>query len=160
MAEEKDLLEAKSVFDTLCQTLDDQNLKYDKKAEEFRIACNMQGDDLVMPLDFRVIPEKHSVLLTSPMPFHAPEDKRLEMAVAVSMVNNRLVDGCFDYDVRDGELLFRIGSSYMESAIGKELFLYLLICAVQTIDDYNDKFLLLANGMMTLEQFMNKFNAD
>ena len=54
------------------------------------------------------------------------EDKRVDGAIAVCVANNGLNDGCFDYDVRDGEIRFRLTSSYRESTPGTALFEYMI----------------------------------
>ena len=86
--------------------------------------------------------------------FNVPEEKRLDMALAVSIVNNRLVDGSFDYDVMRGALLFRMTTSFIESTLSETAFEYMLFCSCGTIDEYNDKFLMLCKGLMPVEKFL------
>ena len=107
-----------------------------------------------MDIKITVSAGRQMVLLLSQMPFVIAEDKRLELAIAVSIVNNRLVDGCFDYNVKTGYMVFRMTNSFLESTLGKEVFSYMLFCSCQTIDEYNDKFLMLAKEMLSLEQFI------
>ena len=46
-------------------------------------------------------------------------------------------------------------SSYIGSSLSRDVFDYMISCACYTIDEYNDKLLLLAKGMTTLEQFLS-----
>ena len=46
-------------------------------------------------------------------------------------------------------------NSFLESKISEEVFAYMLYCSCQTIDEYNDKFLMLAKGMISIEQFLS-----
>ena len=154
MAEFKDLERAKKTFDTLCRALENNDWRYQKDEEALTIECGARGEDLPMELNIRVDPDLMLVVLLSRIPFAIPEDKRLDMAIAVSVVNNRLVDGCFDYNVMTGNLLFRMTNSFMESQIGEDVFSYMLYCSCATIDDYNDKFLMFAKGMLSMEQFL------
>ena len=66
-----------------------------------------------------------------------------------------MVDGSFDYDFITGSIIFRLTSSYRESLIGKELLAYMLMCACYTIDEYNDKFLMVAKNEMTIEEILD-----
>lgn len=154
MADEKTLKQAQTVFETLCRTMDAKGFHYEKQADKLSIFCSVRGEDLPIELNIAVDAERRLVMFLSHIPVVTPEDKRLDMAVAVSIVNNKLVDGSFDYDVTSGHMFFRLTSSFLESVIGEEVFLYMLLCASQTIDEYNDKFLMLAKGMMSLEQFV------
>ncbi len=155
MADERKLAQAKSVFETLCRTLDKHEWKYGKDEEKLMIECGAQGDDLPMKITVKVDPERSLIMLLSHIPFVIREDKRLDLAIAVSAVNNSLVDGSFDYDVTKGNMCFRMTNSYIESIIGEEVISYMLFCSCQTIDEYNDKFLMLSKGIVSIEQFIS-----
>lgn len=154
MAEDKNLALAKATYETLCQTLNDHEWHYEKDDENFIIECTARGDDLPIELMIQVDVQRMLILLMSRLPFTTAEDKRLEMAIAVSTVNQNMVDGSFDYDVTSGEMFFRMTNSFLDSSIGKDLFTYMLMCSCQTVDEYNDKFLMLAKGMISIEQFL------
>ena len=155
MAEEKDLQQAKKVYETLCSTLTSHDWHFEKNDDKFEIECGAQGEDLPMKITIQVDAERHLVMLLSHLPFVISEDKRLDLAVAVSIVNNKLVDGSFDYDVKSGHMFFRMTNSFLESELGEDAFTYMLFCSCQTIDEYNDKFLMIAKNMMSLEQFIS-----
>lgn len=155
MAEVNNIAQAKATFDTLCQALEHHEWHYEKDEEKLSIECGAQGEDLPMEITIKVDAERMLIMVLSHMPFVIQEDKRLEVAIAVSAINNALVDGCFDYDVASGHMFFRMTNSFLESTVGEEVFSYLLFCSCQTIDEYNDKFLMLAKGMISIEQFLS-----
>lgn len=153
MAIEK-IANAKNTFATLCSMLDNNKWKYDKDEEKLCIDCGAQGEDLPIPINIRIDAERQLILLLSHIPFSVNEDKRMETAVAVSIVNDRLVDGNFDYDITEGNLYFRMTSSFIDSEISEEAFKYMLYCSCMTIDEYNDKFLMLSKGLLPLDSFL------
>lgn len=155
MAELKNLEQAKAAFATLCRALDKHEWHYKKDEDKLFVECGVQGDDLPMKITVKVDADRMLVLLISHMPFVIQEDKRLDVAIAVSAINNALVDGCFDYDVASGRMFFRMTNSFIESKIGEEVFAYMLFCSCKTIDEYNDKFLMLAKGLISMEQFLS-----
>jgi hypothetical protein len=152
MAELKNLEQAKLAFATLCRTLEKNDWRYKKDEEALSIECGAQGEDLPMEFSVRVDADRMLVMLLSHMPFKIAEDKRLDVAIAVSAINNALVDGCFDYDVATGNMFFRMTNSIIESSLGEEVFAYMLFCSCQTIDEYNDKLLMVAKGILPIEQ--------
>ncbi|MCQ2467713.1 MAG: YbjN domain-containing protein [Clostridia bacterium] len=141
-------------FDTLCKNLDDHGWHYDKDLDNLKIDVGCSGDDMPMDLRIRVDPKRQLISVLSLIPTTTPEDKRFEMAVAVSIVNNKLADGCFDFDINDGSLFFRISNSFIDTVIGSEAFSYMLIVSFKTIDEYNDKFLMLNKGLISVENFI------
>ena len=70
------------------------------------------------------------------------------MSIAVSCANYYLVNGCFDYDLAQKLISFRMTTAYHDSLIGTGLIAYMIDCACQTVDDYNDKFLMVEKGKM------------
>lgn len=158
MTDEMKLQAAVESYVTLCSALDSQNWKYQKHDEELKITCTANGEDLPMDLTIKADPGKQMVLLISHLPFTVPEEKRLDAAIAISVINDHLVDGNFDYDIAGGHIFFRMNNSFMDSKLSEKVFLYLLFCGCQTIDEYNDKLLMLAKGMISVEKFIEVVN--
>ncbi|MCM1219107.1 MAG: YbjN domain-containing protein [Lachnospiraceae bacterium] len=154
MNEEAKKMMGQNVYETICKMFDAQNYHYERHDEEHVITCTVRGDDLPMDIIFAVRDERQIVQLISPMPFTVPEDKRIDMALAITIINNMLVDGSFDFDMAKGRVSFRLTASYIESILGKELFEYMLMISATTVDEYNDKFFMLAKGMLSFEQFL------
>ena len=153
------MIKAEAVFDTLIDMLDTRDWKYEKHEEKLLIKSCIKGDDI--PIEFIVVvnPKNEVVQFISSLPFKMPEDKRVDGALAVCVANYGLVDGSFDYDLRDGEIRYRLTSSYRESIVGADLFEYVIMVAASTVDQYNDKFLMIAKGRMTIQQFIEQENA-
>lgn len=151
--------EAKKVFDSLVKMLDDRDWKYEKHEDELLIRSGIKGEDL--PIEFLMVvkPKNQLVQFLSKLPFSFPDDKRVDGAIAICAANYGLIDGSFDYDISDGEIIFRLNSSYRESVLGPDLFEYMIMVSASTIDNYNDKFFMLAKGMLTIQQFLEQENA-
>ena len=151
---ENDMKKAAEVYDTLCSMLDNIGWKYDKVEEKLMIKSGVKGEDL--PIDFLVIvkPNNEVVQFISSLPFNMPEDKRVEGALAICAANYGMVNGSFDYDLSDGQILFRLTTSYRDSQLSEALFEYMIMVSASTIDKYNDRFFMLAKNMITLEKFM------
>lgn len=156
MADQKKTEKAKVVFDTVCRTLDNSKWSYKKNEEKLIVECGAQGDDLPIQLTIRVDVERQLVLLLSNMPFVIQEDKRIDTAVAISAINNFLVDGSFDYNVASGRVFFRMTNSYIDSDISEEVFLYMVLCSCKTVDEYNDKFLMISKGILPIDKFVSE----
>lgn len=156
---EVNMQKAKEVFDILTKTLDERDWKYEKHEEDLLIKSGVKGEDLPVEFIVRVLPKNQIVQFISSMPFNIPEDKRVDAAVAVCVANYGIVDGSFDYDLSDGQIMFRLTSSYRDSALGGDLFEYMIMVAASTVDAYNDKFFMLSKGMLTVEQFIEQENA-
>ena len=151
--------EAKKVFDSLVKMLDERGWKYEKHEDELLIRSGIKGDDL--PIEFLMVvkPKNQLVQFLSKLPFSFPDDKRVDGAIAICVANYGLIDGSFDYDISDGEIIFRLNSSYRESVLGPDLFEYMIMVSASTIDNYNDKFFMLSKGMITIQQFLEQENA-
>ncbi len=150
----KDLRQAKEVFDTLCGLLDKHKFKYRMNEEALSIAATFHGDDIPMDIGIKVDSERKLISLISPLPFEVPQDKRAQLALAISVINYDLVDGSFDYNFFNGKVLFRMTSSFRDSLIGEELFMYMLAISTGTVDDYNDKLFMVCKHDMELKDII------
>lgn len=158
MDNEMKLKQSQLVYRMFCNALDGNDWKYRKDDENLRIECGAQGDDLPMELSANFDVDKQLMMILSHLPFVIAEDKRIDIAVAISVINNMMVDGCFDYDVGTGHIFFRVTNSYWDSVMSEDVCLELLYKACQTIDEYNDKLLMIAKGMISIEQFLQSVN--
>lgn len=156
MSDDKKLKNAQNVYKTLCAMLDDKELKYEKHEDDLVVTFILGGDDIPMQFVLKVDSDRELIRLISPIPASFEGDKRIDGAIATSQVNYRLADGSFDYDFRQGRVLFRMTSSFIDSLISKDLFEYMVAVASYTVDEYNDKFFMLAKGQLPLEEFFNK----
>ncbi len=154
MSDEKKLKQARAAFKTLCDMLDSNDWHYDKDEEALVITCSARGEDLSMDLKIEIDVDRMLVILLSPMPFTVGEDKRVALAVATSVVNYKLVDGSFDYDITKGRIVFRMTSCYRDSLVGKDMFEYMLYVSCGTIDEYNDKFLTISKSNMNTDDII------
>lgn len=126
MSTERETKLAQNVYQTICEMLDEKGIKYTKHEDDLVVSCTVRGEDIPMDIVIFVHEKQQIVRLLSPMPFDIPEDKRIDMAIAVNIANYGIIDGSFDYDLSDGDLRFRMTTSYRESILGKELFEYIL----------------------------------
>ncbi len=159
MSEQMELQKAKEVYSALINMLDTRGWKYEKMEDDLVIRSGIKGEDLPIEFIVLVMPKNQVVQVISKLPFNIPEDKRVEAAVAVSVANYGIVDGSFDYDISDGEIRYRLTSSYRESYLGADLFEYMIMVAASTVDKYNDRFFMLSKGMITIEQFIEQDNS-
>lgn len=159
MTDEKKLKNAQSVYKALCEMLDEKDFHYEKHEEDLTITFSMRGEDMPMQFVVNIDAGRELVRLLSPVPVIFDEEKRVEAAIATCQINYRLADGSFDFDFKSGRVLFRMTSSFTDSLISKELFLYMLACASYTVDEYNDKLLMLAKGAIPVDEFFKRKNS-
>ncbi len=154
MADEKDMRLARTVYEGMCAALTEKEWKFKRFDDDLTVSLAIRGHDIPMDVILMVRPEAQVISLFSPMPFGMSEDKRVDGAVAVAVANYGLVNGTFDYDISDGEIRFRMVQSYRESILGAEVYNYMLLVSMHTVDKYNDRFMMLSKGMIDLEKFI------
>jgi hypothetical protein len=149
---------ANKTLDTLCKMLDDSEMKY--KKDGMIISFSAEGDDLPVNVTIKVDDEVMLVKLFSHLPLTVPEDKRLDVAIAVNAINYALSDGSFDYDLRTGRLIFRLTNSFMDTELSESVFAYMVFYSFSMVDEYNDKLFMMAKGMLSLDEFLKSLYED
>lgn len=156
--DDKDIKQAKAVYATLCEMLDECNWSYRKKEEALAIEAEVSADDLDIKVVMQVDAERQLVSIMSLLPFTVRENRRTAIAVAVSVTNARLANGSFDYDYENGKIAFRMMSSCRGSLIGKGLLKYMLMCACSTVANYDDKFFMVSVSEMQTDEIIDYLN--
>lgn len=156
MADENKIKQAKTVYNTLCKALDSKKWKYQGHPEDMVVTFTSTGDDIPMEFVVFIDSDRQLVRMLSRLPFKFPEDNRVDGAVATSYINYKLADGSFDYDYSTGEVTFRLTATFIDSLISEDLLLYMVACACYTVDDYNDKLLMVAKGMLPIDRFISE----
>ena len=137
MATEKDITAAKIIYNGVKSTLDNMGWTYDENETELRIVTGAGGKDISINLGIYVDAEKHIVTILSKLPIDVPEDLRIDLSFAVSLINNRLVDGSFDYNAFEGGLYYRTTVAYHDCSLSNEVFDYMIYITCRTVDNYN-----------------------
>ena len=147
---------AKRIYDTMVKALNAKEWHFDEKPEDLTIVSGYTGDDLPIRFIIHIDEKREAIRFLSPMPFTFPEDKRIDAAVAVCVANDGMVNGSFDLDLDDGQVSFRLTTSYCGCEIGEDFFMDMMGTALTTADHYNDRFFALAKGLITLQKFIEQ----
>ena len=147
---------AVQVYGLIKTHLTSKGLRFQPHDEDRVITLTATGEDLPMPVVIRVIGERELIHMGSPLPGKVPEDKRIDAAVALAAINNRVMNGCFDLDLDSGLIVFRVCQSFHDNDISEEQIQYLLSILFITTDQFNDTLFMLAQGAITLEQLLEK----
>lgn len=154
MADKKML--AQQVYATVCAALDARNWKYGKDEPKLIVHFGVNGEDIPMQMVIQVDEDRQLIRVSSPLPFKMGEDKRIEGAVAACHASWGMADGSFDYDLNGGAIAFRMVAAYHNSSISEDLIQYMISCSLAMVDKYNDKFLALSNGAMSITDFLKE----
>ncbi len=154
MSDEKKAKRAQEIFEAVCSYFDAKEYNYKRHDEDKVVTITTRGEDI--PIDFIIkVREDHEVLsFISFMPFTVPEDKRTDTALVLNVINENLINGSFSIDLEDGKIRFRMSAGYMGSLIGQEVYDYMFMVSALTIDEYNDKLMMYAKDMISLEQLL------
>ena len=156
MADENKIALAKQVYQTLCQAIERRGWEFEKDEEKLIVYFGVNGDDIPMKMILIVDDERQLVRLMSPLPFKMSEAKRMEGAIATCVASYGMVDGSFDYDISDGSITFRMTASFRDSLIGEGLLQYMISCSCVMVDKYNDQFLAIDKGVLSITDFISK----
>lgn len=154
--------EARNLYNSLCQSLDNLKWVYNKEEHEdhFAVFTSAKGEDLTMKLAIRIDVDRQVMYLKSPMPFKVEENMRDTMAIAISRVNWTMLNGCFEMDHLDGFVAFKLVIPYMESIVSTAVCRYMIILSCNMIDKFNDKLKAIAEGRMTLDDLQQFINSS
>lgn len=158
MANEKDLELGKKIYEDLCQGLDKQDWHYDRHDEDLVVTISMKSEDLPIDMLLRVNAAAQVVSVYSVLPVKVPDEKMVDMALAVCVANDSMINGGFDFNLEKKQIIWRLCTTYRGSLLGSEAYSYMVGVSAGTVDKYNDRFLMLAKDMIDLKKFMELEN--
>lgn len=147
---------ALNVYKQLGNYLDNQDIKYDHNDDEMNIWFAMRGDDLRILIDITIDEKKQVVKVFSPLEFKIPQELCEDVAYVINQLNFMIINGCIDFDFETGSLSYRINATFEDSIIGDGTLHYLIGTAVNTVEAFNDKLYMIANGVMTPQQYLKQ----
>lgn len=137
--------------------LDERNYKYDADEEKGKIFFKMSSDDgLSTNHVFQVNKDRNLVSFLSFLPFKVSEESRVNLAIATTMVNYKFANGCFDFNINNGNLIFRVVQSTREQTINTEIVKYMMGISFNSVSEYSDMFFGLSKGFITLDNIVEK----
>ena len=143
------------VFQTFCQALDNEGWKYQKDEEQLQIITGAETRGFEFPILIRCIANRQILLLASRLPVPIKEELRFEVAYLVTIINNTLADGCFDFDLKTGNLVFRIANRFRLSVMSEAVCIDLLYKLCTVFAFTGKQFLRLANGEISGGEFLD-----
>lgn len=147
---------AKKVYNTLCTAIDKRDWTYDREDEDLIVRFNVSGEDIPMSFILIVDADRQLVRLLSPIPFNMGEDKRMDGAIATCVASYGFINGSFDYDLEDGSIVFRLTQSFRGSDVSEEVLQYMISLSCSVVDNYNDRFMALNKGLLSITDFIAK----
>ena len=148
--------EPREIYEMIIEYMNSRNMKYEAHDEEMYVSFMTIGDDLPQPTVIRVDDKRMVVQIYSPIPARIKEEKIIDAAVAVAKTNNGMVNGNFQLDLDLGTITFVMTQIFLGTEFNEDVLSYMMAICVTTTDRFNDKFFMLNNGMLSLEQFMNE----
>lgn len=156
MTDEKIQKQIQLVFNTLCNVLNKHGFEYSKDEEKLKVNSTAQKENSHIDFSFEIDADRMLVLLISHIPCIVPQKKRVDLAAAISFINNFTANGCFDFDIKTGNIFFRMTNGFFESLISEEVFEYMISCSLETIDEYSEQFIMLTDDLMSFEEFFDR----
>lgn len=150
----QDIEKTKKVFHCLELFIKSIGWRYKKYSEDLRIGFDVLGEDVPMSFDISVDSDKEMIILDSIQPFITRSKKREKLALATCIVSNILIDGSFSYNWTEDRIVFRMTTSYKDDSVDNDVLIYIVTCALNTVEQFNDKFLDLNKGNISLKNFI------
>ena len=148
---------AKKIYQLILEAMEKKGLNHHRADEELSVCFSLELDNSILPMHFRlrVDEERELIRLIAPLGFHFSENKRTEGALATCYVNNMLSYGCFDYDISDGEVCFRIANPYTDCDIHVDLIVDMIMSSAATLHRYTESFFAISKNKMDIEEFLD-----
>lgn len=147
---------ANKLIELIKDVFKENDWKYKFDESDNTISYSFGGDDLDMDYIFSVNADMEYIMLYSILPVKIDMKNIAEWAVAVNHANNRIGRGTFEISPYRETISFRMSQNYTDSIISKQVISDMVNIANTLVDQYNDKFFMLAKKMISIKDFLEK----
>ena len=148
------LKKAQEVYDLLKATLDKHEWEYDAKDEDLALISGCTGDDFPIKFYFRADPQRECLTFHTSDFATFTDENFIDGALATCVANRGLIFGHFEYDITDNTVCYTMSNSFVGTEFEEAFFLDMLNTAVNTVDKYNDRFIMLSKGLIDIHKFI------
>lgn len=160
---DQETYEAIEAYHSIIKMLKRNEYVFEQNDENHTVRLTCQTEDLDINFLFEINKEQQLVQLLSFLPSRFPKEKHSDGVCATVFVNHFLTNGHFYYDLEGDLIYYKISNRYsfpqgMNTLLIKndKIIEYMLKEAQETVAMYDHLFLLLANGDINLNDFINK----
>lgn len=146
--------EAQAVLNVFAEVLDKRLWHYERDDAQYMIRLKVIGNDLPMQLIIRADAVQGTVMLCSQMPVVISCEKILEAAMIVNAYNDGRAFGSLELNPANGIIIFRLSTNIAKAMLNAETCIRIIDFALKQIDTYNDKFILLNVGRLSMEEIL------
>ena len=153
---DKNTTEAKTIFDTICSMLNEEEYNYTASDDKKTIYSCFNGDIHSIEVYFFIYENRHLVECEAELPYEISKKNLADIISAITYENSVLSNGCFVYNAKNRKISFRIVESYENSQISTAVFKYMLTMTNVIVDTYSTSFIMINKGLMSFKQFLEK----
>lgn len=151
--------QASVVMNTMCQTLENMEWKFDKR-DDHLIFTVANGENTRIPLFIFVDADKGVMYAHSPLDVEIPEERIADIIFATIEANISILSGVFDFDAARRRHVFKMVVPFMDCVLSESVCRYMIFIVCQTVDRFKPKFEALAKGELALDEFCKFARSD
>lgn len=153
--EAKDIKTGLDAFNLICSALESDGIFCKKYEEDLAVLGGIRVEGIPITLFFLVDKRLQTIQLESRLDLKMGEEKRAEGAIATLIANYGMSNGCFEYDLSDGSISFRLTTAFGGSRISQEAIGYMVYLTSAMVSKYSPKFSAINDGTMTISDFID-----
>ncbi len=153
---ETDMKLAKFTYRTLLYAVKKKGWTCGNDDNNLSIDYGVNGENLHMNFVVSIDADRKLVRLISKLPLKFDIKRIVAGAISICTANYYFDDGCFDINLNDGTVQYRLTTSYRDSNISAEVLIYFMDFAVWAIDKFYTSLQDVTDGKMDAAQFYEK----
>lgn len=141
-------------YNCVVETLDSHGLDHSDYPKDSEIYIGSVGEEIQSNVKIMLYKDIELMMMVSSIPFIVPQEKRVDIAAAINMINCTLRNGSFDFNFLNGNIIFRVTGSYIESEMDPDMVRYMLDYSLRKIEEYYNRLFMLCFKNLTLSDFI------
>ena len=144
-------------FKLICKALDEIEYQYDTDLDNLRIKFGYitEEEDRLF-VNFFIKEDQQLITLYICPDYDIQRNKRLDVAIATSVMNYDLYDGSFDLNIETGKIMFRMTTNFWDSLLSTEVIKQMLTVGVDLTESRYKVLRDINDGRLNIKDFLSK----
>lgn len=151
------MADAKQMYRRMCSALEREGLKYLTMEETLSALLDFElADAMPIQMILYVNPQLQTLHVMSQLPFQMRESKRVDGALAATVVSRDLDFGCFTVNINDGSVLFTMAECFRDGLLEEALICRMIAHTYSVVKKHGKTFLGLDQGELGISELIQK----
>ena len=155
MSDEMNMQRAKAAYEVVKEAFTSRGLGFESLDNRLAIRLGIKNDKGQTNVMVMVNSAAQAIAMYSVLPFTVDTNKSAAMALAVCDANEKLLQGSFDFNTKEGRVIAKVTNSFVDMEVSKGMVSVMFVRLMKMLEEYSEKLRSASKGIVDLSGYFD-----